>query len=103
MPSISGTSERGGQFVYGYDSISQPMFEILTQSLVELRPTRLGYAFVIARENSDFTRKRVLQHGPIYSPGTFVMFPSTYGFDGFQYGWYIDWNIAGLAYEIYYE
>lgn len=103
MPSIPGTSVRGGQWVFGYQSISQPQLEILTQSLVELRPTRLGYGFLLARENSDFTRQRILQYSPIYSPGLFIQFPSTYGFDGFQYGWYIDWNIPNLDYEIYWE
>lgn len=103
MPSLFGTSVAGPQFVMEYRSISQPQIELLIPSYADRPPTRLGYAWIIARENSDFVRQRVLQHGPIYGPGIFRQFPNTYGFEGFQYGWQVNWNLGDLPFEVYYE
>lgn len=103
MPNVSLETQVGGQLIFGYQSISQPWVEFLFLQFSEQRPRRMGWGWILVRENSDFTRIREVWSGPIYSPGSFIMFPSTYGFDGFQYGVYVDWNVGGLPVNLYYE
>lgn len=98
MPTVNGTTQRGGQLILGYGTISVPQFEVLFPALRNLPPQRLGYGWVIVRDNASPNNKRVIQQGAIAQPGRFITFVNQYGFSAVQYGWFIEWNVAGLAY-----
>ena len=102
MATVSGTSALGGQRVIGYGTLSAAQFELVIPSLKSSEAKRIGYGYVMAKDNASPNNVRMLQHAPIYAPGVFYTFPNNYGFTNVQYAWWIVWNVAGLGYTITY-
>lgn len=100
MPSVSGTSGNGTQLIIGPSTITAADFDIVFPGLLSNLPTRVGYAWVVARQNAAPNFRWLLWHGPIFAPGYYAVFPNNFGFANFQYGLYVDWNFPGLAYTV---
>lgn len=100
MPSASGTSALGGQLIIPYSVITKADFDIFFPGANPEFPKRVGWGWVITRQNSAQTNKWVLWNGPIYRPGTYQLFPQDFGFANFQYSVFVDWNQAGLSFAV---
>lgn len=99
----TGTSTGTWQRVVGWGPLTAAQFELTIPALKLNNPTRIGYGFVMARDNAAPQPIRILRHDPIYAPGLFITFPANYGFSAYQYTWYINWNIPNLAWQIIYS
>lgn len=100
MPSVSGVSGNGTQLIIGPSTITGADFDIVFPGLLLNLPTRVGYGWVVVRQNAAPNYRWLLWQGPIYAPGWYSTFPNNFGFTNFQYGLYVDWNMPGLNYTV---
>lgn len=102
MPTASGISVLGAQRVLGPGGLTIAQVELLTAAVQPNIPKRIGYGFITVRQTNQPTNRRVLQRGPIYAPGIFYTFTNLYGFSNTSYEWWINWNVAGIAWVVTY-
>lgn len=100
MPSASGTSQLGGQLIIPYSTITKADFDIFFANSVSDRPVRVGWGWVLVRQNSVQTNKWVLWQGPILRPGIYELFPGDFGFSAFQYAVFVEWNVPNLSFAV---
>jgi len=99
MPTVTGSTQLGGQKVIGFGVITVPQFEFLIPTERNKFPNRIGWGWILARDNAAPNNIRVLKSEAVYSPGSFITFTNLYGFTNYQYAWHINFNRAGLAYS----
>lgn len=97
MPTVLGTSTATWQRVVGFGNLTVPQLEIIIPSQRLSKPTRVGYGFVLVRDNAAPNNQRIIHEGPIHLPGRFITFTNLYGFTSYQYAWDIRWNVPNLA------
>lgn len=95
MPSTSGTTQVGLFKLIGPVAITDANFDIFFSDLKALPPSRIGYGYVIVRQNASPNNRWVLWNGPIYAPGQYTKVNTDFGVSNFQYEVWADFNFAG--------
>jgi hypothetical protein len=63
---------------------------------------RVGYIYVFAVNTASPFQSRLLDHRPVYLPGTYVPFSNAFGFSAVNYTAIVTWNESGLGWNLIY-
>lgn len=96
MAVANGTSVAGLQRIVGYGNLSVGFCDITIQADIGKPIVRVGTYYVSAKNNANPKIERVISHGIMYSPGTYTVLPTIYGFSTVQYAIDVRWNFKNL-------
>lgn len=102
MPVLTGTSVRSLQNVITFAALTVAQYELVIPAVPTGGPLRIGYGYLFVVQSTTPFQRVLLDRRPIYSPGTYVLFPANYGFSSVRYTLIVDWNNSGVPWRVTY-
>jgi len=100
MPTVTGTSIKGYQRLLTVQALTVLRFDLGFTNLIDNDVERVGFGYVIGRQNAGTFNRFVVDQQIVHRPGrVFVWGPITNS-PSWLYRVDVEWNLAGLLWSL---
>ena len=100
MPTTVGTSIKGYQRLILVQALTVLRFDLTFTDLIDSNVDRVGYGYVIARQNSGTFQRFVVAQSIVHRPGRVYLWGPLSNTPAWLYRVDVEWNVAGLPWSL---